>query len=157
MTRTHVVTTLAVLMAGQLALAGEKPPPSECTPAAGAPQVVRVRWHAPEGAPLGAAVVALTYPTASLLVPGRGSAIPGDTRVEGPAGAMLAVSDEDGTMRIVLADAKGMEGDVVARVRFRRCENAEAPAPDSLECRVLDASDDHANPLAGVTCSATLE
>jgi hypothetical protein len=149
--------TLPLLLVGRLSTAGQGPTPSECVPAEGASQVARVRVQGPEGAPFGAVSVVVSYPTAALVVPGTGSSIPPDTRVEGPPGAMLGVSDMDGELRIVVANPKGMEGDVRARVRSRRCKGAKPPAADALRCRVLDASDDHATPIAGVTCSATLE
>lgn len=152
-----IAAALTLLLVGRLSSAGQEPVPAECEAAEGSTQVVRVRWHGPEGVPLGAAAAAVTYPTTSLVVPGQGSTVPPDTRVEGPHGAMFGVADEDGVMRIVVARAEGMEGQVLVRVRFRRCKDSEAPAADGLRCRVVDASDDRANPLAGVACSATLE
>jgi hypothetical protein len=83
--------------------------------------------------------------------------VPADTRVEGPAGAMLGVSDGDGELRIVVANPKGMAGELVVRVRFRGCEGAAAPPGDALRCRVADASDDHANVLRDLACSVSLE
>lgn len=153
----RIVLVPFLALAGQLAPAGEEPPLAECTPAEDAAHVARVRLEGPTGAPIGAASIVVEYPTASLVVPGTGSAVPADTRVEGPVGAMLAVSDADGALRIVVANPKGMEGEVVVRVRLRRCRGADAPAEDALRCRVLDASDDHANVLRDLGCSVVFE
>lgn len=157
--RTTVPLALAaaVLLVGSAVSAGQEPPPPECTAADGQSQVVRIRWSGPEGTVLSGAAVEVSYPTSSLVIPGKGTALPSDTRVEGPAGTMLALSDEDGTLRVLVAGPKKIEGSLLARVRFRRCEGAAAPAKDSLTCRVLSASDNTSNALENVACTATLE
>jgi len=154
---THRLALTIALMLGSVgAAAVADAAAKECKADEGRTYDATITWSGPEGVSLAAIAVVVTYPKDLLVVPGTGSSLPPDTRVEGPKDAMLGVSDADGEMTVLAANPKGIPVGRIARVRFRGCADADPPAKDELRCVVRDASDVSSNRVTNVTCLAAL-
>jgi len=74
-------------------------------------------------------------------------------------GADLAPAGSTGSghaVRGVMADSTAVPPGPIFQLKFQDCSGAAAPIAGEFNCRVLDASDPFSNPLASVTCSASL-
>lgn len=146
MKRNAIVSMVVVALWSAPAWAG-----AECVPS-GETMRVRITLAPPVGVDVAGVVVAVSYPTTKLVIPGTGvdagRAAVGAT----PAGASTASEDRDGELRQVVGHAKPLALGPLFEVTFRRCEDAAPALASEVSCWVLDASDANTNKLDGIGC-----
>jgi hypothetical protein len=142
----HVLFAAAIAAAPVLAGA-------ECTPTT-ATQLLRVTLEPPAGVEVAGVVLALSYPTDTVVIPGRGAEA-GRAAVSGlPAGAAAASDDREGELRQVVATADALPPGTLFEVTFRRCEGAKVATESDFSCRVIDASDAKTTKVTDARCRA---
>jgi hypothetical protein len=144
------ITAIASVLVAAL---GVVPPraDSECVPS-GETMRVRVTLEPPVGIEVAGVVVAVSYPTATLVIPGTGVEAGRAAVSATPAGASTASEDRDGELRQVVGQATPLPPGPLFEVTFRRCEGAAPAVAGDLLCRVVDASDAKTNAIEGVRC-----
>jgi len=139
-----------------------------CTPIAGTVRQVTVRFAAPSGIDVAGLTLLLNYPEQKVFMPPAGpqaqiaaanfvpSYPPAEVFIRGADLAPAGSTGSGHAVRGVMADSTAVPPGPIFQLKFQDCQGAAAPIAGEFNCRVVDASDPFSNPLAGVTCSASL-
>jgi hypothetical protein len=110
-----------------------------------------VSWTGPEGHPVSALKVQLSYPAVRVSLPGTATAPA--ARITGePQGAVVVVNDADDTLGVLVSKAGSLLQGRLFTVAFDRCLSADAPAASDLSCSVVECTSSF-GPVAGCRCT----
>lgn len=139
------VTVVATPPAGPAA-------PSSC-PAGDERQKVAVFVTPPEGSSISTAVFDLAYDAKRVGLPGRRNEDSVRARFGGfPEGAVSAINDKDGSVRVVVTGTKSLSRKLpLFHVEFDVCAGATPPALDAYTCTVASCVATHI-PVEGCSC-----
>jgi len=121
-------------------------------------QKIAVTLTPPEGSDISTVAFDITYDAARVAIPGERDAESVKQRVQGfPAGAITAVNDKNGEVRVVLAGTKPLPvaEEPVFFVSFDVCQGAEPPVVSDYAC-VASGCVAMTVPVEGCTCAVAI-
>jgi cysteine-rich repeat protein len=140
---------------------------ASCTPDTGSARVVTVAFDAPAGVNVAGLTLFLNYPEQKVFLPPAGPNVslgsPSLVRLY-PTSQVTLLAADLGTagvdsgyaVRALMGSLNPVPHGPIFQLTFQDCLGAAVPLPGEFNCTVLSATDPGSNPLANVTCYATL-
>jgi cysteine-rich repeat protein len=117
---------------------------------------VDVSFAPPAGGRIGGLTLLVDFPEGKVTLPGApGPPVPDGVVTGVPEGSLSIPVHLGHALRVTVARRGALVAGPIFRVRFQGCRGASPPSAADFSCTALEATDDFANPVAGVTCTVT--